>query len=108
MWYIDQEGPANKKRKKSRWGSEESRTVIPGMPTVIPPNMSEGQQKLYLSNYKYMYILIDTCTLVVYSLSFFIILFYSYLVYKWSTLLNNKYFYTCTCICQLLINYIIY
>ncbi|XP_019855951.1 PREDICTED: splicing factor 1-like isoform X1 [Amphimedon queenslandica] len=42
------DGPPAKKRKRSRWGGEETRTVIPGMPTVIPPNMSEGQQKLYL------------------------------------------------------------
>ena len=46
---IDSEAPPTKKRKRSRWGGEDTRTVIPGMPTVIPPNMSEGQQKLYLS-----------------------------------------------------------
>ena len=41
------EEPAKKKRR-SRWGGEDSRTVIPGLPTVLPSNLSEQQQKLYL------------------------------------------------------------
>ena len=49
LYLLASEEPPTKKKKRSRWGGEESRTVIPGMPTVIPPNMSEMQQKLYLS-----------------------------------------------------------
>ena len=40
--------PAKKKRK-SRWGSEQQKIVIPGLPTVLPSNMPETQQKLYIS-----------------------------------------------------------
>ena len=45
--YIHVDEPPKKKRR-SRWGGEESRTIIPGLPTVLPPNLSEEQQKLYL------------------------------------------------------------
>ncbi len=37
-----------KKKRRSRWASEDTRTVIPGLPTVLPSNLSEPQQKLYL------------------------------------------------------------
>lgn len=39
--------PAAKKRK-SRWGTEDRRTILPGLPTVLPSNMKEEEQKLYL------------------------------------------------------------
>ncbi|XP_055054864.1 splicing factor 1 isoform X2 [Misgurnus anguillicaudatus] len=39
-----------KKRKKSRWSSEtpDQKTVIPGMPTVIPPGLSRDQERAYI------------------------------------------------------------
>lgn len=37
------------KKKRSRWGNEETdKTIIPGMPTVIPANLSGDQEKQYL------------------------------------------------------------
>ena len=38
-----------KKKRKSRWGSEQVKTVIPGLPTSLPANMKEDEQKLYIS-----------------------------------------------------------
>ena len=38
-----------KQKKRSRWGNEETdKTIIPGMPTVIPANLSGDQEKQYL------------------------------------------------------------
>uniref|UniRef100_A0A0S7ELI1 SF01 n=1 Tax=Poeciliopsis prolifica TaxID=188132 RepID=A0A0S7ELI1_9TELE len=39
-----------KKRKKSRWSSEtpDQKTVIPGMPTVIPPGLTRDQERAYI------------------------------------------------------------
>uniref|UniRef100_A0A673KHD1 Branchpoint-bridging protein n=1 Tax=Sinocyclocheilus rhinocerous TaxID=307959 RepID=A0A673KHD1_9TELE len=39
-----------KKRKRSRWSSEtpDQKTVIPGMPTVIPPGLSRDQERAYI------------------------------------------------------------
>uniref|UniRef100_A0A3B5LA13 Branchpoint-bridging protein n=1 Tax=Xiphophorus couchianus TaxID=32473 RepID=A0A3B5LA13_9TELE len=38
------------KRKKSRWSSEtpDQKTVIPGMPTVIPPGLTRDQERAYI------------------------------------------------------------
>ena len=36
------------KKKRSRWGAEEDKTIIPGVPAVLPSNMSENQQTIYL------------------------------------------------------------
>lgn len=38
----------SRKKRKSRWGSESTKTVLPGLPTSLPANMSEEQQKLYI------------------------------------------------------------
>ena len=38
-----------KKKRKSRWGNEQVKTVIPGLPTSLPANMKEDEQKLYIS-----------------------------------------------------------
>ncbi|XP_031797472.1 LOW QUALITY PROTEIN: splicing factor 1 [Sarcophilus harrisii] len=52
-----QPGPAggggdfpNKKRKRSRWNQDtmEQKTVIPGMPTVIPPGLTREQERAYI------------------------------------------------------------
>ncbi|KAL2079040.1 hypothetical protein ACEWY4_024784 [Coilia grayii] len=39
-----------KQRKKSRWSSEtpDQKTVIPGMPTVIPPGLTRDQERAYI------------------------------------------------------------
>ncbi|KYN36808.1 Splicing factor 1 [Trachymyrmex septentrionalis] len=38
-----------KKRKKTRWsGSEHDKTFIPGMPTVLPTNLTPDQERAYL------------------------------------------------------------
>ena len=42
------EGPQKKKKKKSRWGAEEEKMIIPGVPAVLPANMNEDQQRIYL------------------------------------------------------------
>lgn len=42
-----------KQRKKSRWSSEtpDQKTVIPGMPTVIPPGLTRDQERAYIGNF---------------------------------------------------------
>lgn len=41
-----------KKRKKTRWGgSEHDKTFIPGMPTVLPTNLTPDQEKAYLCKF---------------------------------------------------------
>ena len=41
-----------KKRKRSRWNQDslEQKTVIPGMPTVIPPGLTREQERAYIGN----------------------------------------------------------
>lgn len=43
-------GSERKKKRKSRWGAEDvqDKTVIPGMPTIIPCNLSKEQERQYL------------------------------------------------------------
>ncbi|XP_029141177.1 splicing factor 1 isoform X2 [Protobothrops mucrosquamatus] len=40
----------NKKRKRSRWNQDtmEQKTIIPGMPTVIPPGLTREQERAYI------------------------------------------------------------
>ncbi|XP_044304506.1 splicing factor 1 isoform X4 [Varanus komodoensis] len=40
----------NKKRKRSRWNQDamDQKTVIPGMPTVIPPGLTREQERAYI------------------------------------------------------------
>lgn len=41
-----------KKKKKSRWGgSELEKTFIPGMPTVLPHNLTKEQEEAYICKY---------------------------------------------------------
>lgn len=37
-----------KRKRRSRWGTEEKKTFIPGMPTTMPPNLSPEQQQAYI------------------------------------------------------------
>lgn len=43
-----------KQRKKSRWSSEtpDQKTIIPGMPTVIPPGLTRDQERAYIGKFK--------------------------------------------------------
>uniref|UniRef100_A0A8C9XXT5 Branchpoint-bridging protein n=1 Tax=Sander lucioperca TaxID=283035 RepID=A0A8C9XXT5_SANLU len=43
-------GNQKKSRKRSRWSSEtpDQKTVIPGMPTVIPPGLTRDQERAYI------------------------------------------------------------
>ncbi|NP_001080780.1 splicing factor 1 S homeolog [Xenopus laevis] len=40
----------SRKRKRSRWNDEtpDQKTIIPGMPTVIPPGLSRDQERAYI------------------------------------------------------------
>lgn len=50
---MDQE---KKKRRKSRWGAEETdKTFIPGLPTVLPTNLSKEQEEAYVCKYFHDY-----------------------------------------------------
>lgn len=42
-----------KKKRKSRWAQDNDtdKTIIPGMPTVIPNGLSDDQEKQYLCKY---------------------------------------------------------
>uniref|UniRef100_A0A8C2SRH5 Uncharacterized protein n=1 Tax=Coturnix japonica TaxID=93934 RepID=A0A8C2SRH5_COTJA len=42
-----------KKRKRSRWNQDslDQKTVIPGMPTVIPPGLTREQERAYIGNH---------------------------------------------------------
>ena len=40
---------AGKRKKRSRWGAKDDLEFIPGMPVTLPPNLTEEQQRLYLS-----------------------------------------------------------
>lgn len=41
-----------KRKRKSRWqGDEKEKIFIPGMPTVLPPNLSKDQEEAYLCEY---------------------------------------------------------
>lgn len=47
------EGDARRRKKKSRWaGGDHDKTFIPGMPTILPPGMSQDQQEAYLGECK--------------------------------------------------------
>ena len=48
---FPQENDPPKKKRKSRWGSEEVKTILPGLPTVLPSNLTGEHQRMYLSEY---------------------------------------------------------
>lgn len=49
-WFSPPDFP--RKRKRSRWNQDslEQKTVIPGMPTVIPPGLTREQERAYIGN----------------------------------------------------------
>ena len=50
-----QQESERKKKRKSRWAQETEleKTIIPGMPTVIPTGLSMDQEKQYLCKFNY-------------------------------------------------------
>lgn len=57
-----------KKKRRSRWGGDEKeKTFIPGMPTVLPANLTKDQEEAYLGNYivKYEFSLRNMCVWLV-------------------------------------------
>ena len=62
-----------RKKRKSRWTDESSKTFIPGLPTMIPAGMTKDQEEAYLCKYhiisvsKYLYLIvhyIDECKVI--------------------------------------------
>ena len=41
-----------RKKRKSRWTDESSKTFIPGLPTMIPGGMTKEQEEAYLCKYQ--------------------------------------------------------
>lgn len=43
-----------KKKRKSRWATDDTvdKTIIPGMPTVLPSNLSKEQERQYICKFK--------------------------------------------------------
>lgn len=62
-------GGEKKKKRRSRWGGDEKeKTFIPGMPTVLPANLTKDQEEAYLGNCSVEFcclILQTLCTLVI-------------------------------------------
>lgn len=52
--------PRRKKKRQSRWVTSEKdpKSFIPGMPTIIPSNMTKEQEKAYLSKRWLVFVLI--------------------------------------------------
>jgi splicing factor 1 len=45
-----QNEPRRKKKRASRWGdTNNEKTVIPGMPSILPNNLTKEQEKAYIS-----------------------------------------------------------
>lgn len=42
------EGRGRPRKKKSRWGQPDAKTVIPGMPAAVPSGLTDQQQKAYI------------------------------------------------------------
>ena len=51
---LSVKGPARKKKRRSRWGDEEKKTTVPGIPPKIPANLSAKQQQQYLCKYDFV------------------------------------------------------
>ncbi len=50
LYFLDDQEPRRKKKRASRWaGTESDKAVIPGIPTIMPANMTSEQEKAYLS-----------------------------------------------------------
>jgi len=49
----DLDAAAKKRKRKSRWGTDDytDKLFIPGMPTILPANLSKEQEEAYLRKY---------------------------------------------------------
>ena len=49
---------ARKRKRKSRWGNEDvtEKLFIPGMPTVLPANLSKEQEEAYIREFSFKFI----------------------------------------------------
>ena len=47
--FPQENDPPTKKKRRSRWGSEDVKTILPGLPTVLPSNLTGEHQRMYLS-----------------------------------------------------------
>jgi len=56
----DDGGSARKRKKRSRWGNEDpgERLFIPGMPTILPSNLSKEQEEAYLRKFLLPFLLV--------------------------------------------------
>jgi len=41
-------GAEGQRKRKSRWGSAAEKSFVPGMPTMLPSNLTEEQRQIYL------------------------------------------------------------
>ena len=55
-WIEILDSDKKKKKRKSRWGTEEKKTFIPGMPTTMPSNLTPDQQEAYVSKFFFSFI----------------------------------------------------
>lgn len=46
--FPQENDPPTKKKRRSRWGSEDVKTILPGLPTVLPSNLTGEHQRMYL------------------------------------------------------------
>lgn len=51
---MDEDEEGRKRRKRSRWaGTDNDKTFIPGMPTILPAGMTPDQQQAYLGKARF-------------------------------------------------------
>lgn len=75
MWFSGSDANDRKRKKKSRWGgSDLEKTFIPGMPTVLPHNLTKEQEEAYICKF----------------ISLLIILILNVLTCAWNKLLISK------------------
>ncbi|XP_065062885.1 splicing factor 1-like isoform X2 [Rhopilema esculentum] len=49
---LNRPSPPRKRKRRSRWGDEEEKTQIPGMPASLPVDATEEQREEYLLHFK--------------------------------------------------------
>lgn len=70
--HFVEDGTDRKKRKRSRWGgTENDKTFIPGMPTILPPTLDSAQQEAYLGKYNTQNVCLLCTYLIVSSIACF-------------------------------------
>lgn len=57
MYVLASDANDRKRKKKSRWGgSDLEKTFIPGMPTVLPHNLTKEQEEAYIRKLRNFYL----------------------------------------------------